>query len=409
MPNILFEKEKCTLCRLCVEQGPFGSLSVSKTEIEADETCRMCGVCVKICPQKALTFTQKATTDLSVKQAYQGILVYAQQENGVLHPVTLELIGEARKLATVVGYDVYAVIVGEKNKDNAQLLLDYGVKEVFSYEHSGFQGFKADCYTDAVADCISQLKPSSVLIGGTPVGRSLAPRLSVRFRTGLTADCTKLEMRENTDLVQIRPAFGGNIMAQILITQSRPQFATIRYGVMDRAQKVDHPTGKVTEMAVSEKMVRSRIEVVSVELLPTERSITEEDVLVVAGRGMKNPQGVALVEELSKALGGQVCFTRPMAEQGLGDPNKQIGLSGKTVRPKLIVTCGVSGSVQFVAGMQGSGCIVAINEDPEAQIFNVANYAVVGDAFQVIPAFLEEIGQSSSASFNADTPRKGGH
>lgn len=392
MSSVLFDAEKCILCRLCVEQCPFGSLSVGKAEILADETCRMCGVCVKICPQKALTFTQKPSTDLSVKQNYQGILVYAQQELGELHPITLEMIGEARKLAAAVDFAVYAVIVGgEGTQKNGQILLDYGVTEVFSYEHPGFEGFKADCYTDAVADCIAQLKPSSVLIGGTPVGRSLAPRLSARFRTGLTADCTKLEMEKNTDLVQIRPAFGGNIMAKILITQSRPQFATIRYQVMDKAEKVAHPTGILTPMPVSEKMVRSRISLLSTQPLPSSRSIEEEEILVVAGRGLKNAQGVALAQDLADLLGGQLCFTRPMAEAGLGDPKKQVGLSGRTVRPKLILTCGVSGAVQFVAGMSGSDCIVAINADPEAPIFNVANYGVPGDAFQILPALIAQI------------------
>lgn len=391
MSTIRFDREKCTLCRECVEQCPFGSLSLGQTDIEVDETCRMCGVCVKICPEKALTFTQKATNDENVKKNYKGILVYAQQELGRLHPVTFELIGEARKLAKEVGFKVYAVIVGEEGtRKNGEILLEYGVDEVFSYQHPEFFGFKVDCYTDAVADCIAQLKPSSVLIGGTPEGRSMAPRLAVRFRTGLTADCTKLEIRENTDLVQIRPAFGGNIMAQILITHSRPQFATIRYKVMDRGEKVENPTGIVTDMPVSEKMVRSGITVVSSHPLPTTRSIEEEDILVVAGRGMKNGEGVALVEELAKTLGAQVCFTRPMAENGLGDPGKQIGLSGRTVRPQLIITCGVSGAIQFAAGMKGSQCIVAINSDPDALIFNSANYCIVDDAFAVIPSIIAQ-------------------
>ncbi len=302
------------------------------------------------------------------------------------------MIGEAKKLAEVVNYKVSVVLIGgEGTANNAEILLEYGVDQVYYYEDEGFVGFKADCYADALADCISQFQPSTVLIGGTSAGRSLAPRLSTRFRTGLTADCTKLEMRENTDLVQIRPAFGGNIMAQILITDARPQFATIRYRVMDKAEKVKNPSGKVVPMLVPTEMVKSGIEVLSVESLPKMRTIEEEEILIVAGRGMKNAEGVHLVQKLAKSLGAQVCYTRPMAEAGLGDSSKQIGLSGRTVRPKLLITCGVSGAIQFTSGMTGSECVIAINSDPNAQIFDFANYCIVDDAFTVIPQLIETI------------------
>ena len=242
---------------------------------------------------------------------------------------------------------------------------------------------------DAVADCISKLRPSVVLVGGTSLGRSLAPRLSTRFHTGLTADCTKLEMKSNTDLVQIRPAFGGNIMAQIVISESRPQFATVRYKVMDRAEKVEKPSGKITVCPVSEDMVRSRIEVLSAKVLEHVRSIEEEDVLVVAGRGA----GKALdqLKELAELLGGQLCFTRPMIEDGYGDTAHQIGLSGRTVKPKLILTFGVSGAIQFTACMNSAECIVAVNNDPEAPIFNIADIAIRDDLYAVLPELLNDV------------------
>ena len=390
MEFLKFDMSRCDLCGQCIEKCPFGALRMEKDGITANEKCRMCSVCVKTCPQRAIRFEQVART--FDKNKWKDILVYAEQENGAVHPVVYELIGEARRLAAKVGYDVYAVLVGgEGTAANAEKLLPYGVKEVFVYEHPGFTGFKADCYADAMADCISQLRPSVVLIGATALGRSLAPRLSVRFHTGLTADCTKLDMRPSTDLVQIRPAFGGNVMAQILITDARPQFATVRYRVMDRAAKVPDPTGKVTRMPVTDAMARSGIEVLELRQLVREKSIEEEDILVVAGRGAKNEEGVALCRRLAEALGGQLCFTRPMAESGLGDPSHQIGLSGRTVRPKLIITCGVSGAIQFAAGMNGSDCIVAINTDPEALIFNIASYCIVDDLFSVVPALLERL------------------
>ena len=310
----------------------------------------------------------------------------------IMDPVTFELIGEARKMAVKVGYQVNCVIVGGKGtKENAEKLLPYGVDNVYVYEHEGFEGFRADCYTDAVADCIAANKPSSVLIGATALGRSLAPRLSTRFHTGLTADCTTLDIRSNTDMIQIRPAFGGNIMAQIGITKSRPQFATVRYKVMDKAEKVKNPHGQVVVCPVNEKMADSRIKILSSRVIDKVKSLEEEDVLVVAGRGVRNEKDVEMCRELADALGGQLAFTRPMVENGFGDVAHQIGLSGRTVRPKLIITCGVSGAIQFTSCMTGSDCIVAINNDPEAQIFNVADYCIVDDLYQVVPELTELI------------------
>lgn len=388
MEFLKFDPKLCSLCGECIKKCPFGAISMDKEGITMNENCRMCGICVRECPHQALHFEQKAGGE--DKSKWRGILVYAELERGQVHPVVYELIGEARKLAAKVGYRVYGVMVGsEGTKEKAERLLEYGVDEVFAYEHKGFEGFRADCYADAVADCISHLKPSVVLIGGTSLGRSLAPRLSTRFHTGLTADCTKLEMKDNTDLVQIRPAFGGNIMAQILITESRPQFATVRYKVMDKAEKVANPTGKVTMCPVTDLMVKSRIEVLSAQVLEHVKSIEEEDVLVVAGRGAQ--KAVEELAELAGLLGGQLCFTRPMVEAGYGDTAHQIGLSGRTVKPKLILTFGVSGAIQFTACMNGSECIVAVNQDEEAPIFKIASICIKDDLYQVLPALITEL------------------
>ena len=388
MQFLKFDSELCTLCGVCTDKCPFGAISMGEKGITVNENCRMCGICVRECPSHALHFEQKARGE--DKSKWKGILVYGEQERGKLHPVVLELIGEAKKLAAKVNYPIYGVMVGGKGTaENAVQMVEYGVDEVFVYEHEGFEGFRADCYADAAADCISHLRPSVVLIGGTSLGRSLAPRLATRFHTGLTADCTKLEMRDNTDMVQIRPAFGGNIMAQIIITESRPQFATVRYKVMDKAQRVENPTGKITLCQVADSMLQSGIEVLSSEVLEHVKSIEEEDVLVVAGRGAVN--AVDSLRELAGILGGQLCFTRPMVESGYGDTAYQIGLSGRTVKPKLILTFGVSGAIQFTACMDGSECIVAVNSDPEAPIFKIANICVQDDLYQVLPALLEEL------------------
>ena len=388
MDLLKFDAELCTLCNKCIQKCPFGALNMGEKGIEVNEKCRMCGVCVKVCPQRAIRFEQKARSQ--DKKEWKGFLIFAEQERGKIHPVVFELIGEARKMAKKVGFDVDCLIIGGKGtRENARILLEYGVQHVFVFEDPCFEGFRADIYTDAATECISRQKPASVLIGATALGRSLAPRLATRFHTGLTADCTSLDIRENTDMVQIRPAFGGNIMAQILITDSRPQFATVRYRVMDRAKKVEACAGVIEDMEISDGMRQSGIRILSSQVIEHQKSIEEEDILVVAGRGVKSERDVEMCRKLAEALGGQLAFTRPMVEEGYGDQKHQIGLSGRTVRPKLIITLGVSGAIQFTACMNQAECIVAVNTDPEAPIFKIAHYCIVDDLYQVVPVLME--------------------
>lgn len=388
MQLLKFDIEKCTLCSRCIDVCPFGALTIEGSGIIVSEKCRACKLCVKNCPEHAIKLEQKAKSFDKTK--WSDFLIFVEQERGEIHPVAYELIGEARKMAAKVNYKVKCVIVGGAGtKENAQELLAYGADKVYVYEHEGFEGFRADCYADAVADCIAMVKPSSVLIGATALGRSLAPRLATRFHTGLTADCTTLDIKENTDMVQIRPAFGGNVMAQIAITHSRPQFATVRYRVMDKASKVENPTGQVILCDVNEKMIHSKIEILESVVIDKEKSIEEEDILIVAGRGVRGEKDVEMCRELAECLGGQLAFTRPMIENGYGDQAHQIGLSGRTVRPKLLITAGVSGAIQFTSCITGAECIVAINNDPEAQIFKAAHYCIVDDLYQVLPRFIE--------------------
>ena len=303
MAFLKFDAQKCSLCRLCTTKCPFDALRIEREGIVVNQNCRMCGVCVKLCPEKALRFEQQENS--ADKSTWNDFLIFVEQERGEIHGVAIELIGEAKKLAAKVGYKVNCVIVGGAGTlANAQKLLTYGVDKVYAYEHPELEGFRADCYTSVVANCIAAIRPSSVLIGATALGRSLAPRLSTRFHTGLTADCTELDIKPNTDMVQIRPAFGGNIMAQIAISRSRPQFATVRYRVMDRAKKVEKPTGEVIPCAVTEEMLTSNIRVVSSQVIEKVKSIDEEDVLVVAGRGVRNEKDVEMCRALER-LGQQ--------------------------------------------------------------------------------------------------------
>lgn len=391
MAVLTFDHGACTLCGLCVEKCPFGALEIKDENIEINASCKMCKICLKNCPQGAISLAEEAVKETTDKDAWKGILVFVEQEEGGIHPVSIELIGKARELAAKVKHPVYAVAVGgQKIKAQAEELLTYGVDRVYVYADEALTAFRGDVYTNVMEDCIKKIQPSVVLVGATALGRALAPACATRFRTGLTADCTVLDIKENTDLVQIRPAFGGNIMAQIITTNTRPQFATVRYKVMDAAKK-GAPTGEVVVCPVTEEMLKSGLEVVSTEVIKKTKGIEEEEVLVVAGRGVKKQEDLAMLHELAALLGGQLATTRPLVEKGWNDVTKQIGLSGRTVRPKLIITCGVSGAVQFAAGMNGSECIVAVNTDPEAPIFQVANYCVTKDLYTVVPQLIETL------------------
>lgn len=391
MATLHFEQKKCTLCGQCVEKCPFGALEIKDNKIEINASCKMCKICVKNCPEGAVSLVEDEEKKMVDKEAWKGIMVFVEQEATGIHPVAFELIGKAKELAAKVHHPVYAVFAGgEEAESQAEELLCYGVDKVFVYAHPELKNFRGDVYTNVMEDCIRRIRPSVVLVGATSLGRSLAPACATRFRTGLTADCTVLDMKENTDLVQIRPAFGGNIMAQIITTNTRPQFATVRYKVMDVAERGE-PVGEIIQCPVTENMLQSGLEVIGTEIIERTKGIEEEDVLVVGGRGLKKQEDLDMLRELADVLGGQVATTRPLVEKGWNDVTRQIGLSGRTVKPKLIITCGVSGAVQFAAGMDGSECIVAINTDPEAPIFKVANYCITKDLYTVVPKLIEEL------------------
>jgi len=305
--------------------------------------------------------------------------------------VTLELIGKAKVLAKVINHPVYALFMGTDITEKAQELLKYGVDKVFVYDKPELKHFVIEPYANVFEDFIEKIKPSSILVGATNVGRSLAPRVAARYRTGLTADCTILEMKENTDLVQIRPAFGGNIMAQIVTENTRPQFCTVRYKVFDAPEILKNPKGCLEIMDIESKKLISSIEVL--EIIKKEKGIdiSDAETIVAVGRGVKCEKDLEMIYSFAEKIGATVACTRPGIESGWFDAKLQIGLSGRTVKPKLIIALGISGAVQFAAGMQNSDYIIAINNDPKAPIFNVAHCGMVGDLYEILPELLEMI------------------
>ncbi len=399
MAGLKIDPAKCTRCLLCVQQCPFQALDLLEDQIVVNANCKMCQICMRNCPVQAISLETLQRKEID-KSQYQGVLVYIEHDGEKIHPVSLELIGKALELMKSTNQKVCALMIGDQIKELAQELLWTGVERVYLYDDPALGAFRADCYTEVFADCIEKMKPSVCLVGATTTGRSLAPRVAVRFRTGLTADCTQLKMRENTDLVQIRPAFGGNIMAQIINAHCRPQFATVRYKVMSAAARLQQPQGMIEIGQVTEAMRHSGMVVLERIHQPTENSIEEAEVLVVAGQGVRDQKTLEQIRKLADLLHGSVAFTRPMVEKGWGTVYQQIGLSGRTVKPKLIITCGVSGAIQFTAGMKNSELIVAINKDPQAPIFKLAHVAIVDDVAELLPRLIAELKEESGCLEN---------
>lgn len=394
MAKIVVNMEKIEDIKSVLEICPFGAIEDNNGKIEISAGCKMCKMCVKNGPKGAFEFIEEKKASIN-KDEWKGITVYVDHHEGEIHPVTYELIGKAREMAAKINHPVYCVFVGHNIKDKCDNLLAYGVDEVFVYDNEEFKEFRIEPYTAAVEDYINNVKPTIMLVGGTTLGRSLAPRLAARFKTGLTADCTILDIQENTDLDQIRPAFGGNIMAHIHTPNNRPQFATVRYKIFSAPEKIEIPTGKITLCNLDKEKLSSNIEVLDIKSKTKEVGLEDAEIIVVASRAIKKQEDMEMIYKLADKLGAQVGGTRPMVESGWLDPRKQIGLSGRTVKPKLIITCGVSGAVQFVAGMSGSDYIIAINQDEKAPIFDVAHMALIGDIYEIIPKLIEKIDEKS--------------
>lgn len=372
---------------------PFGGLEYTDGKLNFTAGCKNCGLCVRKGPEGVVTFVEEADTTPKIdKSKWVGVSVFMEVDIDGIHPVSFELIGKAKELASVINHPVYAILIGSKENNDKYIneILEYGVDKVFVYENEELKEFNMERYARCVENFIETVKPTVVLYGGTSLGRSFAPRIAAHFRTGLTADCTILGMKENTDLIQVRPAFGGNVMAQIVCPNHRPQMATVRYKIFKMPEKVT-PFGETVYMDTKDIDMSSNIQIVEIKEKEKVTDISEADVIVACGRAFKTLEELALAEELANLLGGVVAVTRPLVEAGFKDAKFQIGLSGRTVAPKLIINLGISGAVQYTAGMTGSELIISVNDNPNASIFDVSHYGIVGDVFKVLPQLIENV------------------
>lgn len=327
------------------------------------------------------------------KSNYKHVFVFAEQRDGQIQPVALELLGKARDLADVLGEKVVAAFLGSNITDKAKDLIAYGADEVIVMDNPLLKDYITEEYSQAIYQLIEAFRPSIFLIGATTIGRDLGPRLSARLETGLTADCTKLEISEDTkELMMTRPAFGGNLMATIMCTEHRPQMSTVRPGVMQKRDRDDSRQGTV--IPFEPKIDTSKIKVKLIENVKENKGavdITEAKILVSGGRGVGNAAGFEKLQELADVLDAQVSSSRAMVDAGIMPHDRQVGQTGKTVRPDLYLACGISGAIQHLAGMEESDFIIAINKDKFAPIFKVADVGIVGDVNKVIPLLTERL------------------
>lgn len=325
------------------------------------------------------------------EKEYKGILVFAEQKNGVIHKVSYELINKAVELASKLKAPIYSVVLGPKDMAVEELIYR-GAQEVFYIEGDEFNQPQELLYKKNIVALIKKIKPEICLFGATSFGRSLAPRIAGNLKTGLTADCTDLKIDDDQKLIQIRPAFSDNILAYIK-TKTYPQMATIRYKEFSEAIRNVEMKGKITKIApvdFNDNLVK-----IIKELKSKSTDITEAEVVVAGGRGLKSPEDFKLLQELAELLGGVVGASRTVVDEGYISNNYQVGYSGNRVKPKLYIACGISGAPQHLAGMKEALNIVAINTDPSAPIFNIANIGIVGDIYEVVPKLIEKIRSKS--------------
>jgi len=329
---------------------------------------------------------------------YKGVWVFAEQREGELQKVSLELLGEGRRIADELGVNLTALLLGSNIEGLAKTLAEHGADEVLVADDKNLEHYTTDAYTKVICDLANERKPGILFVGATFIGRDLGPRIAARLSTGLTADCTSIDVDvTNGDLLATRPAFGGNLMATIACPEHRPQMATVRPGVF---AKITTDPSKCKIEKVDVKLADNDVRTKVLETIKAKKDIVdiaEADFIVSGGRGVGNKENFQLLKELAEALGGTVAGSRAAVEKGWIDGAYQVGQTGKTVRPQIYIACGISGAIQHVAGMQDSDLIIAVNKDDSAPIMKIADYAIVGDITKVVPELIAQVKEIKSA------------
>ena len=405
--------EKCKGCNLCLKACPFNAIDMIEKIAVINSNCTVCNLCISACPFDAIVKDEIEEIEVDLSE-YKDVWIFTEQREGKFMNVALEILGEGYKLSREIGPDckVCALLVGSEVEVLVDELYAYGADKVYVIDNPLLKNFTTDGYTKVMAEAIKMYKPEIVLFGATHIGRDLAPRIAARLDTGLTADCTRLDIStanyinyletnttadtsnldKNSDdknLKQTRPAFGGNLMATIVCTKKRPQMSTVRPGVMDKREKNISLTGE--KIIVPSKLEATDIRTNIMEIVKATKelvSLTDAEIVVSGGRGLGDKAGFELITKLAEKVGGVVGASRASVDSGWIDHSHQVGQTGTTVKPKIYFACGISGAIQHLAGMQTSNIIIAINKDEEAPMMQIADYAICGDLFKIIPEII---------------------
>ena len=396
---VIVNKETCIGCGACVPSCPFDAIVMQEGKAEINEKCTMCGACVPVCPVESIVREEIERVVAMDKTQYKGVWVFIEEAEGQVKGVAHELLGEGRKLADELGEELAGVLIGHNVESQCAELYASGADKVYLVEGHEYAHYNTEAYTVAFVDLVRTYKPTAILVGATNDGRDLGPRIAARLRTGLCADCTGLSIDAETRLVKwTRPAFGGNIMADILCPEHRPQMGTVRPKVFKKPVPDPSRTGVVVKVASKVKEADLKVKLLEILAVCTSNCKLEEaDIIVSGGRGLGKPENFSVVEALANTLGAAVGASRAAVDAGWKPALHQVGQTGKTVGPKIYFACGISGAIQHLAGMSSSDTIIAINKDPDAPIFKVADYGIVGDVMEVLPILTEKFAEYKAA------------
>jgi electron transfer flavoprotein alpha subunit len=395
MPLLEVLKDKCIGCGACVDACPFGALAMVNSLAEVNGKCTACGACLEVCPAEALKLERpQAVVDEGKKKAAQGVWVWVEQFGGQAQSISWEMMGQGRKLADQLGTTLTACVLGHSVQHIAQEAIAYGANRVFLADDPTCKIYRTDPYRRVLVSLVREHQPEILLLGASARGRDLAGAVATEINTGLTADCTGLEIDPEKRLLrQTRPAFGGNIMATILCPNHRPQMATVRHRVFEMPTPDPNRQGQIMPVAAVLKEEEIATKVLDFVTEEGKVNLADAKIIVSGGRGVGGPEGFAPLKELADALGAALGASRAAVDAGWISYAHQVGQTGRTVRPDLYIACGISGAIQHLAGMQTARVIVAINKDPEAPIFSIATYGIVGDVFKIVPELTRQLKQ----------------